>query len=124
MKVNWKYTSTEPVSQDNLSPKHRSITITEIKVGHTSSEMYIRLGETAVIMMPAVIKKMTADLRKAVVEYEEEFGVIKLPKKPQIKKRGSTAQKVAKALFKSKKIGPKLISINTRKRKHLPFKND
>ncbi len=94
--------------------------VKSLRVGHTSSEMYISFGETSVILTPSTAKNLAENLHQQIEAFEAEHGKIKLPAKPT-KRKESTATRVAKSLFKSKKLGPKLLSINTKKRKHLPF---
>lgn len=90
--------------------------IDKISVGHNRAEMYLRLGETVVILAPAVAKRLTEDLRQMIDQWEDQNGTISDPKQPQQKK--SLARQVIKALYKSRKVSHNLVSINTRRRKH------
>lgn len=100
-----------------------ALDIKSLRVGHTSSEMYISFGESSVVLTPSAAKNLAENLREQIEEYETEHGKIQVAPKPK-KRKESTATRVAKSLFKSKKLGPNLLSINTKKRKHLPFGGD
>jgi len=100
----------------------REFVIKGMSIGHNHAEVYINFGQTVIIMPPATGKKLLKDLRRTLTEWEEQHG--RLPEGKGKKRRESVPKRVLKELYKSRKIGSKLISINTSKRKHLPMKDD
>ncbi|NQT34012.1 hypothetical protein HQ587_02385 [bacterium] len=123
MKV--QYSSSEPESKTpDKSESGKAIEVDRISVGHNSAEMYIKFGETIVILPPGPAKKLLEDLKQAMRKWESEHGKLPDVKDRKKKRRESVPKRVLKELYKSRKVGSKLISINTRKRKHLPFKDD
>lgn len=121
MKIKWQTSDTNLKSPEPTGSDEKNLEVDNIQVGHNFAEMYIRFGENVVIMPPASIKKLTQDLEKLVEDFESQHGKIKAPPK---KKQESSAHKVVKALYKTRKISSKLVSINTKRRKHLPLKDD
>ena len=97
--------------------------INRISVGHNSAEIFLRFGDKTVILPPAAGKKLNIDLARAVSNWEKEHGTIRDDKSKR-KKKETVPKKVLKELYKSRKVGSKLISINTGKRKHLPLKDE
>ncbi len=81
--------------------------------------MNIIAGDTVITLPPSAAKRLLRDLRAAVGEYDAEQGKIALPVTSSRKE--PAVNRVIKALYKTRKLGPKLMSINTRKRKHLPL---
>ena len=123
MKV--QYTSSEQKSKTpDKSESGKAIEVNRISVGHSSAEMYIRFGETIIILPPGPTKKLLEDLRQVMQKWESEHGKLPDAKDRKKKRRESVPKRVLKELYKSRKVGSKLISINTSKRKHLPFKDD
>ncbi len=123
MKLKWQNTETSPAKSVSKTPGVKKLTAEKIQVGHNFAEMYIRFDEEVVMMPPASIKKLTEELSRLVKDYEKQHGKIKPPRRKRGKQQ-STAQKVVKALYKSRKVSSKLVSINTKRRKHLPLKDD
>lgn len=123
MKVTWQTPEPSPAPSKSSDPGGKNLIVQHIQVGHNFAEMYIRFDEAVVIMPPASIKKLAQDIGRAIADYEALHGKIKQPKQKK-KKQESTAQKVVKALYKSRKISSNLISINTKRKKHLPLKDD
>ncbi len=124
MKINW---STPGKQQVQTLPEKKSggkLNIDKFSVGHNRAELYIRLDETTIILPPAVGKRLCDDLQQAVKEWEEQHGRIPVSKGKKKGKPESVPKRVLKELYKSRKIGSKLISVNTSKKKHLPMKDD
>ncbi len=128
MKITYSFKDTEEEKKrskrEGFDEKSQSNALQEqniekINVGHNNSEMYLRFEETTVLMPPSAVKILTEKLREEVDKYEKEHGKIKLPKKEKDK---FSAQNVVKSLYKTKKLSPKLVSINTKKKKKPPFK--
>lgn len=122
MKINWEESKVPPVRQAETSTGEK-LQIEKISVSHTSSETFIKLEDRVIILPPMAMKKLYLDLKDAVSEWEAEHGKIKEPKGKK-KMKDLTPKKVLKALYKSRKVGSKLISINTGKKKHLPLKDE
>lgn len=124
MKVIWNSPDPPRQVQKKQASLGEGSPVKSIKVGHNNAEIYIKLGEAVVTLPPSSAKKMVADLKRAVEAWEAEHGTIDsgLPKKRP--KRESSAKRVIKALYKSRKVSSKLVSVNTSRRKHLPTKND
>ena len=121
MKIKWQNSDTNLKSSEPTGSGENDLKVDNVQVGHNFAEMYIRFGEKVVIMPPASIKKLTQDLERLVADFESQHVKIKANRK---KKRESSAPKVVKALYKTRKISSKLVSINTKRRKHLPLKDD
>jgi len=79
----------------------------------------MNLGEAVVILSPVAAKRMTRDLKAAISNYENREGEIKLPPGKDHPPE-SSVKKAIKSLYKTHKIGSKLLSINTSRRKKLP----
>jgi hypothetical protein len=122
LKINWEESKVPPVRQAETSTGEK-LQIEKISVSHTSSETFIKLEDRVIILPPMAMKKLYLDLKDAVSEWEAEHGKIKEPKGKK-KMKDLTPKKVLKALYKSRKVGSKLISINTGKKKHLPLKDE
>ena len=120
MKIQWDNTSKQK-SDTQKSESGEKYEIDKITVSHSRSETFIRLKEKIIVMPPAAMKKLYLDLKKCITEWEDEFGEITTDSGKK-KRSGSTPKKVLKALYKSRKVGSKLVSINTGKKKHLPPK--
>ncbi len=100
----------------NKSPRGKSgYTVDKISVGHTYAEVYLRFGDGVVVLTPSVAKRMAHDLAETVGQYEDEHGKVSI--KPKSRKKESMPRKVIKSLYKSRRVSPKLVSINTKKRK-------
>ncbi|MDP8227912.1 MAG: hypothetical protein P9M15_00505 [Candidatus Electryoneaceae bacterium] len=115
MKVLWDNNQQNGDTPDK-SPPDTSFDIEKLSVGHNRAEMYLRLGEAVIILPPAVAKRLADDLRQTIDHWEAQNGTIAEPRRPHPKK--SLARQVVKALYKTRKVSNKLISINTRRRKH------
>lgn len=123
MKV--QYSSSEQESKaPEKSESGKKIEVSRISVGHSSSEMYVRFGEIVIILPPGPAKKLLEDLQQAMQTWESEHGKLPDARDHKKKRRESGPKRVLKALYKSRKVGSKLITINTKRRKHLPFKDD
>ena len=119
MNNRWVYKNA-PKSMDlknavKVKSKKSGINVNKIRVGHTQSEMLIHFECHTIIMTPASLKQFQRRLKESVSEFEKNHGKIKARQK--VNKKG-TVQKLVKALYKTKKLSPKLVSINTKKRKH------
>ncbi len=85
--------------------------------------MYIKLDDNVIILPPKVAKKLQLQLKDTLSEYEEKHGKIKkVSHKRRVKE--SVPRRVIRELYKSRKVSSKLVSINTKKRKHKSSKND
>ncbi|NQU06147.1 MAG: hypothetical protein HQ568_08655 [Calditrichaeota bacterium] len=120
LKIQWENSKSRSEPQAETSSGNK-LQIEKISVSHTASETYIKLEDRVIILPPSAMKKLYLNLKDAVSEWEAEHGKIKAPK-GKTRKGDLTPTKVLKALYKSRKIGSKLVSINTGKRKHLPLK--
>ncbi|MCF7809996.1 hypothetical protein K9N50_03310 [bacterium] len=120
MRISWEENKNHTV-QNPVVASDNKLQIDKISVSHTASETFIKLEDRVIILPPAAMKKLYLDLEDTVSEWEAEHGKIKEPKGK--KKKDLTPKKVLKALYKSRKVGSKLISINTGKKKHLPLKD-
>lgn len=122
MKIRYVYEDMKH-ERDSESRGEKSETVRNIKVGHNNSEMYVGFDDSVIIMPPSTVKKLAFDLQKSIENYENDHGKIRLiSDKTQPKK--STAKSIIRALYKNRKIGPKLVAINTRKKKNIPLKGD
>ncbi len=115
MKIQWNSTERH-IGGKRESARGEQLDISKITVSHSQSETFIRLENKVIIMPPAVMKRLYLDLKKNLAEWEAKHGVIRMVKGKK-KRHESTAKKVLKALYKSRKVGSKMISINTSKRK-------
>lgn len=120
LRISWEENKNHTV-QNPVVASDNKLQIDKISVSHTASETFIKLEDRVIILPPAAMKKLYLDLEDTVSEWEAEHGKIKEPKGK--KKKDLTPKKVLKALYKSRKVGSKLISINTGKKKHLPLKD-
>ncbi len=118
LKVKWSYQNEGKTNSKEMKPKSSQKssghTIRKIKVSHTNSEVIFGFEEHLIIMPPSSAKQMTIDLTSAIEQFEKRNGIIK-PLKSE--KRIGTAQKVIRALYKSRKVSSKLVSVNTKKKK-------
>ncbi|MDP8238290.1 MAG: hypothetical protein P9X24_04290 [Candidatus Hatepunaea meridiana] len=124
MKIKWetpkeRLPETEPINKPEKKASMHGVT-----VGHNQAEMFIRFGDATIILPPEAAKEFYNDLQTVILDWEEEYGKIPKLKEKKKRKRESVPKRVLKELYRSKKIGSKLISINTSKRKHLRFKGD
>ena len=121
LKVEWS-SGKEPESLKPVQEKgEKKIDVDRISVGFNNAEMYLKFSEAVIFLTPAAAKRLRDDLENSVTNWETEHGRIK-PKRGK-KREDSVPKRVLKSLYKSKKVGSKMISINTGKRKHLPMKD-
>lgn len=109
--------------EEKLEPSGEKLEIDKITVSHSRSETFIRFEDRVIVMPPATMKKLYLDLKECLSQWESEHDEIRIDSGKK-KRRESVPKKALKALYRSKKIGSKLISINTGKRKHIPLKKD
>lgn len=123
VKIVWSNTGTSKPEASNKSKAGSRIEIDRIAVGHNRAEIFIRMADKTIILPPAAGKQFLLDLGRKITAWENEHGKIR-EAKGERKKRETVPKRVLKELYKSRKIGSKLISINTGKRKHLPSKEE
>ena len=121
--VKWSSPGSVPKQPDIKKENTSKSQIERISVGHNSAEIFLRFEDKTVILPPVVGKKLFNDLDRVVKDWENEHGTIKIDSGKR-KRKETVPKKVLKELYKSRKVGSKLISINTGKRKHLPLKDD
>jgi len=78
-------------------------------IGSNFAEIYFKVGEVVIILPPVAAKRLLADLRS-----------LDLPADP-LRREESVPKRIIKALFKSRKVTRNLISVNTGRKKKLPF---
>lgn len=120
MKVKYGNRKPSEHSREDVESVKTELSVDNCTVGHNSAEMYIRLGDVVIVLPPQAMKKLTQDLKQSIDKWEAEHGRIKGKKE----KQQSVPRKVIKALYKSRKVSRNLVSINTKRRKHLPRKDD
>jgi hypothetical protein len=128
VKITWSHPGALPQAAAKLKPDSTQsdkgkINIDRITVGHNQAEIFIRIADRTIILPPVAGKQLTLELGRKITAWEIEHGKIR-ETKGELKRRETVPKKVLKALYKSRKIGSKLISINTGKRKHLPDKDE
>ncbi len=124
MKIIWSAPETEP-REKRVRVQGKSFTVNKVAVGHNAAEVFFRLDETMILMTPGAAKRLARDLKSALSSWEARHGRIAAPAtRKRGAKRESTAKRAIKSLYKSRKVNPKLISVNTSRRKHLPPKED
>ena len=123
VKITWSNSETLKSDVSRKFEDGGRIEIDRITVGHNQAEIFIRIADRTIILPPAAGKQLLLELGRKISTWENEHGKIKTAK-DRTKKRESVPKKVLKELYKSRKIGSKLISINTGKRKHLPDREE
>jgi len=123
VKITWSNSETLKPEASHKSEDGGRIEIDRITVGHNQAEIFIRIADRTIILPPAAGKRLLLELGRKINEWENEHGKIKTAKDSS-KKRETVPKKVLKELYKSRKIGSKLITINTGKRKHLPDRKE
>ena len=125
MKVRWTVPGAGLSPDEDRERSVRRYAVDRVSVGHNCAEVYIRLGEAMVILPPPAAKHLTRELRRALTEWEGRYGAITgEPGAGGRNRRESVARKVIRKLYKSHKVSRRLISVNTRRRKHIPDKDE
>ncbi len=121
MKVTW---SNKEKRQPEREKSESQADVRRISVGHSAAELYIRFDETTLILPPAAGKKLYRELRRAVSDWESEHGTATPAGHGKKRRKESVPKRVLKELYRSRKVGSKLIRIDTGKKRHLPLKDD
>jgi len=124
VKITWETPKERQPETKPINKPEKKASMPGVTVGHNQAEMFIRFGDATIILPPEAAEKFSNDLQTVISDWEEEYGKIPKLKDKKKRKRESVAKRVLKELYRSKKVGSKLISINTSKRKHLRFKED
>ena len=111
-----KETKPKPSPQSSQGLKV-DFSLDQLKVGHNNAEMYLQLGEAVLMMTPTAFKKMMIDLEQVVHDYEQKHGTIEMPSGSS--SAISPVKSMLKNLYQSRKIAPRLMSVNTKRRKHI-----
>ncbi len=124
MKVRWNVPGGGQPLDDKPVGTRRVYAVDRAAVGHNRAEVYIRLGDAVVILPPSAAKRLAGELRQALSDWEARHGAIST--EAGVKggsRRESAPKRVIKELYKSRKVSRRLISVNTRRRKHIPDKD-
>lgn len=118
MDIKWVHEDDHLQKQTVKPCQTKGLQIDRISVGHNRAEIYVKLDETVIIMPPEAALKFKTDLHNHLDAWEKDNGTIPDAHPTKASKEESVSRKVIKQLYKSRKIGPKLLSINTKRRKH------
>ncbi|MBM3328276.1 MAG: hypothetical protein FJY67_02225 [Calditrichaeota bacterium] len=103
----------------------KSIDIARLRIGHTQAEFYLACERTGkpggdfegpmIILTPQAAKSLQRQLKQS------------LPGGSTVtmqsgRRKESIARQVIKALYKSRQVSSKMVSVNTSRRRHLPDK--
>ena len=117
MKVRYQNEPLRPAGGTDAPNLRRHLKTGSIRVGHTTAEFYLQLGEVTIVLPPQAAARLLADLRSALEDHERRHGVtVTGGGESAGGRRESVPRRVIRELYHSRKVSKKLImSINAPK---------